>query len=184
MTLIRACGVIAGITCASFALSGKLAMSSWILSVAWRILPLAVTTFLFDVPVCLNPVFDCISELEGPESNNACCIASFGMEEGSEEALKGETFALRTGEPVQFTFLSSSTRQEDTSGVVLEDWDEDEIEPASTMEITLDAEPGMESPIPVQLGARVTEVGTLELYFENPSSGKRWSLEYQVRESD
>lgn len=119
-----------------------------------------------------------------PAPKKACCIASFGMEEGSEEALKGETFALRTGEPVQFTFLSSSMRQEDTSGVVLEDWDEDEIEKASTMEITLDAEPGMESPIPVQLGARVTEVGTLELYFENKSSGKRWSLEYQVRESD
>lgn len=119
-----------------------------------------------------------------PAPKKACCIAPFGMEEGSDVALESETFALRTGEPVQFTFLASNLRQEDQSGEVIEDWDEDEIEEAHKMEITLDSEPGMESPIPVQLGAKVTEVGTLELYFKNPSTGKRWTLEYQVRETE
>jgi hypothetical protein len=119
-----------------------------------------------------------------PAPKKACCIAPFGMEEGTDVALESETFALRTGEPVQFTFLASNLRQEDQSGEVIEDWDEDEIEEAQKMEITLDSEPGLESPIPVQLGAKVTEVGTLELYFKNPSTGKRWSLEYQVRETE
>ena len=112
----------------------------------------------------------------------AYCVAAFGMEEGSEVSLKGETFALTTGRVAQFSFLSSTLRQEDLAGVMLEDWEEGEVEPASTMQVELENSPELGNPVPVKLGARVTEVGTLELYFEHAASGKRWRLEYRVRE--
>jgi hypothetical protein len=105
------------------------------------------------------------------------------MEEGSVIKLKGETFALQTGTPAQFAFLSSSIRQDDEAGVVLEDWSEDELELASQMTVELDASPELPNPVPVQLGAKVTEVGTLELFFDHPASERRWKLEYQVREA-
>jgi hypothetical protein len=117
-----------------------------------------------------------------PAPKKAFCVAPFGMEEGSELHLSSETFALTTGKSAKFSFLSSTSRQEDEGGVVLDDWDSDEVEPAATMEVCLDPRSGVNSPVPVQLGAKVTEVGTLELYFQHSDSGERWSLEYQVRE--
>jgi Ethanolamine utilization protein EutJ (predicted chaperonin) len=121
-----------------------------------------------------------IPGMEAPKK--AYCVAPFGMEEGSELSLKGETYALTTGRSAQFAFLSSTLRQEDSAGVILEDWEEGELEPAASMEVVLENSPDLGNPVPVTLGARVTEVGTLELYFEHAASGKRWRLEYQVRD--
>jgi hypothetical protein len=117
-----------------------------------------------------------------PAPKRAYCVAPFGMEEGSEMQLSGETFALTTGKKATFSFLSSTLRQDDGGGDVLDDWGDD-LESAASMEVTLEPRAGLENPVPVQLGAKVTEVGTLELYFEHKDSGERWSLEYQVRES-
>lgn len=117
-----------------------------------------------------------------PAPKKAFCVAPFGMEEGTDVVLDSETFALTIGKKAKFSFLSSTSRQEDLAGEVLEDWDED-VEATATMEVQLEPKEGLSNPVPVRLGAKVTEVGTLELYFEHPESGERWSLEYQVRES-
>jgi hypothetical protein len=117
-----------------------------------------------------------------PAPRKAFCVAPFGMEEGSELQCEGETFALQTGVPAKFSFLSSTVRQEDGGGEVLEDWGEDELDPAASMTVELDACPELPNPVPVRLGAKVTEVGTLELYFVHGESGRRWKLEYQVRD--
>ena len=121
-----------------------------------------------------------IPGMEAPKK--AYCVAPFGMEEGSEVSLNGETFALTTGRVAQFSFLSSTRRQEDSAGIILEDWEENELEPAATMQVELENSPELGNPVPVRLGAKVTEVGTLELYFEHSGSGQRWLLEYRVRE--
>jgi hypothetical protein len=36
--------------------------------------------------------------------------------------------------------------------------------------------------VPVALHSRVTEIGTLELWCEERGGGRRWKLEYNVRE--
>jgi hypothetical protein len=36
--------------------------------------------------------------------------------------------------------------------------------------------------VPVTLKSRVTEIGTLELWCEERGGGRRWKLEYNVRE--
>jgi hypothetical protein len=50
------------------------------------------------------------------------------------------------------------------------------------MEVTLDSVPDLDNPIPVQLGTKVTETGTLEIFFKHTESERQWQLEYSVRE--
>jgi actin-like ATPase involved in cell morphogenesis len=117
-----------------------------------------------------------------PAPQKAFCIAPFGMEEGSHIQLEGKSFALTTGIPASFQFYSSTIRHEDGGGTILEDWNEDELEETSAMEVTLDSVPGLDNPIPVYLGTYVTETGTLEIFFKHTESERQWQLEYSVRE--
>src|SRR5205823_4245714 len=57
----------------------------------------------------------------------ALCVAPFGMEEGTEADVPGQEFGLVVGEPVEFRFLGSTTRRDDTAGTLIEDW-QDQIE--------------------------------------------------------
>ncbi|MFN3197747.1 MAG: Hsp70 family protein [Bradymonadia bacterium] len=115
-----------------------------------------------------------------PPQVDAMCIAPFGMEEGAEAALP-EAFGLFTGEPVSFRFFCSSERREDAPGAIL---DPDDLEELAPIETTLDGEPGAVAT--VQLQARVTEVGTLELSAveqrpDQSASGRAWKLSFNVR---
>lgn len=54
-----------------------------------------------------------------------------------------------------------------------------------SLEATLTADAGLEGPyVPVKFHAKVTELGMLELWCVNPKSGKRWKLEFSVREEE
>ena len=82
------------------------------------------------------------------------------------------------GQPAKFDFLGSS-RHDDRIGDVIEDW-EGEIQAITEIEATLDGEAG--SVIPVTLETLVTEVGTLDLWCVSKADGRRWRLEFNVRE--
>ncbi len=117
-----------------------------------------------------------------PPPIKALCVAPFGMEEGTEAALRNQEFALAVGELAKFSFLGSSLRLQDKLGTLVDDWEE-EIEEISFIETTLDGEPG--SVIPVFIEIKATEIGTLELWCvsrENPE--QRWKLEFNVREKE
>lgn len=115
-----------------------------------------------------------------PAPIKALCVAPFGMEEGTEATLENREFALVVGEPVTFDFLSSMRRDHDL-GAVVEDW-EGEIQALAVIQTTLDGEYG--SVIPVALEIRVTEVGILELWCVSRADGRRWKLEFNVREKE
>ena len=115
-----------------------------------------------------------------PVPIKALCVAPFGMEEGAGSSLPDQEFVLVVGEPVKFDFLGSTVRLDDAPGALVDEW-EAEIEPITTIETTLDGEPG--SVVPVILEVKVTEIGTLELWCvsrEDPD--QRWKLEFNVRE--
>lgn len=115
-----------------------------------------------------------------PVPIKALCVAPFGMEEGTDAALANQEFVLVVGEPVKFDFLGSSVRIDDAIGQVVEEWEED-IEEITTMETTLDGDPG--TAIPVILEIRVTEIGTLEIWCVSKAEpDRRWKLEFNVRE--
>jgi molecular chaperone DnaK (HSP70) len=113
-----------------------------------------------------------------PTPIKALCVAPFGMEEGTDATLENQEFALVVGEPVTFDFLSSM-RHDHELGTVVEDW-ESEIQDIAVIETTLDGEYG--SVIPVALEIRLTEVGVLELWCVSRADGRRWKLEFNVRE--
>ncbi len=115
-----------------------------------------------------------------PAPMKALCIAPFGMEEGTAADIRSREFVLAVGEPVRFDFLGSSLRQKDPLGEIIEDWQGD-LEEITTIETTLDGEKG--SHIPVTIQVRVTEIGTLELWCVSAADGRRWKLEFNVRES-
>lgn len=111
----------------------------------------------------------------------ALCVVPFGMEEGSESDVPGLEFGLVVGEPAEFRFLGSTVRRTDTVGAMFDEW-EGQIDELTPMKTTLEA-PGKEGrTVPVHLHAKVTEVGTLELWCIARDGKQKWKLEFNVRE--
>ena len=113
------------------------------------------------------------------------CVAPFGLEEGSRVQLPPHQLAVVVGEPVRFRFFGSSVRRTDAAGVALERHDPTEIEELAPIEITLPADDRADGDlVPVELGASVTEVGTLLLEavpLEPKHDDERWKVELSVR---
>jgi molecular chaperone DnaK (HSP70) len=119
-----------------------------------------------------------------PPPIRALCVAPFGMEEGSRVAVPSGDLGLVVGEPVEFRFLSSTTRKNDQVGTVLDEYSwPDELTETSPISMVLQAEgldPG--TVVPVRLEAYLTEIGTLEVWSVASSGEGRWRLEFNVRE--
>ena len=114
----------------------------------------------------------------------ALCVAPFGMEEGSEADVADQEFGLVVGEPAEFRFLASSTRREDQVGTLVEDARRSELSELSPIATQLGQDGhGAGEVVPVTLRSKVTEIGTLELYAIEREGGRRWKLEYNVREA-
>ncbi len=111
----------------------------------------------------------------------ALCVAPFGMEEGTEATLPPQQLGLVVGESVRFRFFGSSVRRDDQAGTLLDFWAPDELQEMAQIEATLPAEGrAVGDVVPVQLRARVTEIGTLELFAE-AAGGQHWKVEFDVR---
>ena len=112
----------------------------------------------------------------------ALCLASFGMEEGTEAELPAMEVGLVVGEPVDFRFFASSVRRQDAVGMLLDDWTPDELQELAPVSATLPPEGRSAGEVvPVRLHARVTEAGTLELEAVPRSGHERWKVELEVR---
>ncbi|MBI3892191.1 MAG: Hsp70 family protein [Candidatus Wallbacteria bacterium] len=109
------------------------------------------------------------------------CVVPLGMEEGTEAQLADKEFGLLVGQSTRFRFFASTTRREDQVGTVVARPERDlsEIDP---MEASLPASTGGPASLPVRLHSKVTEVGTLELWFVPREGDQRWKLEFNVRE--
>lgn len=114
-----------------------------------------------------------------PPPVKALCVVPFGVEEGTELAVPGAEFGLLVGQQARFRFFASSTRGEDQVGLVLDEWDTEELEEMAPLTARLDG--SASGRVPVRLSAHVTEIGTLELWFVAREGGERWKLEFTVR---
>jgi hypothetical protein len=112
----------------------------------------------------------------------ALCVVPQGMEEGSEVLIEGRELALITGQPADFRFFSSEVRSGDAPGQILPDAERELLE-ISLLEVDLAAVEDIPAgqPVPVQIHAVVTELGTLELWMKHTKSDRRWKVEFQVR---
>lgn len=116
---------------------------------------------------------------------HALCVAPRGMEEGTSAEVPGREFGLYVGEPVEFRFLSSSTRKGDRVGDLIEEVTPDlGIDELAPVETVLPA--GEDTPagarVPVRLSSHVSEIGVLELWCSSRDGKRRWKLEYNIRE--
>ena len=109
------------------------------------------------------------------------CVVPRDSQEGEEIAIAGHDFDLLMGQPVVFPLASSSVRADDKPGdLVRADPDTiRELPPLqSLMRVSRKAKAER---APVSLAARVTEVGTIELWCQSRTDARRWRLQIQLR---
>ncbi|HWC96101.1 MAG TPA: Hsp70 family protein [Candidatus Sulfopaludibacter sp.] len=113
----------------------------------------------------------------------AVCLVPRGAEEGSNIEVDNAALQLVANRPVSFRLYSSLTRTEDKLGDVLEfaAGDPELHSHAPLNAVIRFGKKAEERLIPVKLGARLTEIGTLESWCESKISDNRWRLEFELR---
>jgi hypothetical protein len=110
------------------------------------------------------------------------CVVPQHLEEGHEVALPKPELELALGQPVLFPLYTSTVRDQDRPGDLLEVAPDQlaQLPPLHTV-LRGGKRSGTRS-APVTLAARVTEVGTLELHCVAKDGNNRWRLEFNVRD--
>lgn len=111
------------------------------------------------------------------------CIVPQGLEEGERIAMDQPSLELQLGEPVAFPLFSSTVRPHDQAGAVLEVKPGQLAELPALTTILRGGKRAGRKKIPVQLEARLTEIGTLELHCASMDKNNRWKLQFQTRSS-
>lgn len=122
---------------------------------------------------------------EGSEIRTLCLVPR-GTEEAQTLDVDTGNLQLLANKPVSFRLYSSLTRTDDKLGDVVElaasDIGGDLHLHAPLNAVIRFGKPG-ERLVPVKLGARLTEVGTLEIWADSKVSDHRWRLQFELRKS-
>jgi hypothetical protein len=110
----------------------------------------------------------------------ALTVVPFGMEEGTEVRIPGREFGLVVGAPAEFRFFTSTVRKDDRPGDLIEDFG-DSLQELAPMEVSFQTAESASEVAPVSFESVVTETGVLQLWCV-ARDGRRWKLEFQVRE--
>jgi molecular chaperone DnaK (HSP70) len=116
---------------------------------------------------------------------SAVCLVPRGAEEGTALEIDDDALQLVANRPVSFRLYSSLTRTDDQLGNLIEfDNDDPNLHRHAPLNAVIRfGKKAEERLIPVKLGARLTEVGTLETWCESKISDNRWNLEFELRKS-
>jgi len=118
------------------------------------------------------------SENKGPL---VVCLLPAGVEEGHEVLLESR-FSLLIRQPVEFSLFVSSTRLTDLAGAVLP-WEREQMTALPPIRTVLHS--GSQSAgadqVTVQLLARLSEIGTLDLSCREADGKRSWKLQFDVR---
>lgn len=116
-------------------------------------------------------------ENQGQEA--ALCLAPAGLEEGVDIDLANRTFDLVVRQPAEFPLYVSSARTTDRSGDLVP-VDPLQLSALPPLRTVLRTRQKADS-ISVQLHARLTEIGTLELWCTEIGGRGNWRLQFDVR---
>jgi hypothetical protein len=112
------------------------------------------------------------------------CLVPRGTEEGSTIELDPGNLQLVTNKPVSFRLYSSRSRTEDKAGDVVGFAREDaDLHLHAPLNALLRFGKAGERLVPVKLGARLTEVGTLEIWADSKETEHRWRLQFELRKT-
>ncbi len=116
------------------------------------------------------------------EKQPAMCLVPRGAEEGFSARLEKMPVEALTNQPVTFHLFSSISRTGDAFGevVTLSDDEAQALPPIRT--VLRFGRKGIARALPVELGVRLTEVGTLELFCQSVQTEHRWALAFDVRQ--
>ncbi len=120
------------------------------------------------------------------EKLRTLCLVPRGAEEGSTVELDPGNLQLITNKPVAFRLYNSRTRTEDKPGDVVEfpkDHPEGDPHLHAPLNAVLRFGKAGERLVPVKLGAKLTEVGTLEIWASSKATDHRWRLQFELRKA-
>jgi molecular chaperone DnaK (HSP70) len=112
----------------------------------------------------------------------AVCLVPRGTEEGSTLEIDSQDLQLVANKPVSFRLYSSLSRTEDKLGDIVE-LGGDEAHLHAPLNAVIRFGKQGEKLVPVKLGARLTEVGTLEVWADSKVSEHRWRLQFELRKA-
>ena len=120
---------------------------------------------------------------ESAERNEATavCLLPAGIEAGQEVNLADRPFELLIRHPVEFPLYVSSTRLTDRPGELLA-VDPEQMTSLPPIRTVLEAQKkGASESLVVNLHARLTEIGTLDLWCSEAQGPRTWRLQFDVR---
>ena len=111
----------------------------------------------------------------------AVCLVPAGVEPGQTIELSQRRFSLRVSEPVEFPLYVSSTRLTDKPGELVP-VDREQMTPLPPIRTVLQTRKRSSAEtVDVHLHARLTEIGTLELWCSQLEGKQSWRLQFDVR---
>lgn len=111
----------------------------------------------------------------------AVCLLPAGVEEGQSVQMPDRVFNLLIRQPAEFPLYTSSTRTTDASGVLIEI---DPLELRAIPPIRTVLQSGKKSAaetVAVRLGAKLTPIGTLDIWCAEVHGDRQWRLQFDVR---
>ena len=122
---------------------------------------------------------------QGKGKFQAVCLVPRGAEEGASLEIDNDALQLVANRPVSFRLYSSLTRTDDKLGNVVEfaSGDTDLHMHAPLNAVIRFGRKAEERLIPVKLGARLTEIGTLETWCASKIGDNRWRLQFELRKT-
>ena len=121
------------------------------------------------------------AESAGRGEPTAVCLLPAGTEAGQEVDLAERTFELLIRHPVEFPLYVSSTRLTDMPGELLA-VDPEQMTVLPPIRTVLEAQKkGQSESLAVNLHARLTEIGTLDLWCSEAHGPRSWRLQFDVR---
>jgi hypothetical protein len=121
----------------------------------------------------------------GLGDGRAMCLVPRGAEEGMTIEIDPGSLHVLANKPVSFQLYSSRTRTEDKSGDVVEFSPEEreELHLHAPLHAVLRFGKAGERLVPIRLGAKLTEVGTLEIWADSKDTDHRWRLQFELRKA-
>ena len=112
----------------------------------------------------------------------ALCLVPAGVEEGQGVDLLEHRFRLLIRQPVEFPLYVSSTRLTDKAGELV-DVDTEQMTPLPPIRTVLQSgkKGAAGEAVNVNLHARLSEIGTLELWCGEVDGPRRWRVQFDVR---
>jgi hypothetical protein len=112
---------------------------------------------------------------------SALCLVPAGVEPGQDIDLSERRFDLLVSEPVEFPLYVSSTRLTDRPGALVS-VDREQMSPLPPIRTVLRTrKKGESETVAVNLHARLTEIGTLDLWCSEIEGKRSWRLQFDVR---